>query len=100
MKPGKRSPTKGATAQVKADYVRQYKLDKGCVDCGYKAHHSALDFDHKPGTVKVRDIKRGQQFGWLELLDEIAKCDVVCANCHRIRTYNRVQERKALDAGE
>jgi hypothetical protein len=72
-------------------YVIQYKLNHGCADCGYAEHHAALDFDHRPGTVKVRDVKGGQQLGWEALLAEIAKCDVVCANCHRIRTYERLR---------
>jgi len=34
----------------------------------------------------------GQQLGWVALLEEIEKCDVVCANCHRIRTVERLEE--------
>ena len=64
----------------------------GCVDCGYNEHPAALDFDHLPDTNKVRDIKSGQQLGWAALQEEIAKCEVVCANCHRIRTSERRKE--------
>lgn len=81
--------TDGVTQEIKKKYVDEYKLEHGCSDCGYNAHPAALDFDHLPGTVKVRDIKSGQQLGWQALLDEIAKCEVVCANCHRIRTAAR-----------
>lgn len=81
--------TVGVTPMVKREWVIAYKLEHGCADCGYSAHHAALDFDHRPGTTKVRDIKSGQQLGWQALMDEVAKCDVVCANCHRIRTYER-----------
>jgi hypothetical protein len=55
-----------------------------------------LDFDHLPGTLKVRDIKSGQQLGWEALLAEVAKCEAVCANCHRIRTVDRARERKEV----
>lgn len=79
----------GKSADFRAAYVKSYKLEHGCTDCGYNAHHAALDFDHLPGTVKVRDIKSGRQLGWEALLAEIAKCEVVCANCHRIRTVTR-----------
>jgi hypothetical protein len=72
--------------------VRAYKLEKGCIDCGYRENPVALSFDHLPGTVKVRDIKSGQQLGWQALLDEIAKCEVVCMNCHVIRTSERRKE--------
>jgi hypothetical protein len=81
--------------EAKKSWVIAYKLTQGCADCGFRSHHAALDFDHRPGTDKVRDIKSGQQLGWKALQDEIAKCDVVCANCHRIRTYLR-----ARDGGE
>jgi hypothetical protein len=80
--PGMDQPTKKA-------WVISYKLEHGCADCGYRGHHAALDFDHLPGTAKVRDIKSGQQLGWAALQEEVAKCDVVCANCHRIRTFVR-----------
>lgn len=84
-----RTYVQGKSAADRVEYVREYKLSHGCADCGYRAHHVALDFDHLPGTTKVRDIKRGQQLGWVALLEEIAKCEVVCANCHRVRTHAR-----------
>ena len=84
--------TFGKSAKARKTYVEAYKLDRGCIDCGYSAHPAALDFDHLPGTVKVRDIKSGQQLGWQALLDVIAKCEIVCANCHRIRTTERRRE--------
>ena len=87
------SSTTGAGVLERKRFVRQYKLEHGCTDCGYKEHYAALSFDHLPGTVKVRDIKSGQQLGWEALLEEIAKCEVVCFNCHMIRTWKRVQGR-------
>ena len=89
---GRRSPVRGVTQESKREYIIAYKLDQGCADCGYNEHPCALDFDHLPGTEKVRDIKCGQHLGWTALMEEIAKCDVVCANCHRIRTYTRKHE--------
>ena len=74
------------------EWVALFKMILGCADCGYREHPAALDFDHRPGTTKVRDIKQGQQLGWEALKAEIAKCDVVCANCHRIRTVERREE--------
>ena len=75
--------------------IHAYQLEKGCADCGYNKHPAALEFDHLPGTEKLFNI--GEEIGnrsvesiWLE----IAKCDVVCANCHAIRTAER---RKRVD---
>ena len=69
--------------------INAYKLERGCADCGYNAHPAALDFDHLPGAKKCftigSDAIRNRERIWAE----IAKCEVVCANCHRIRTVTR-----------
>lgn len=92
-----RTTCKPCQAQLAANRKSQYRQDladykvaKGCADCGYNAHACALDFDHLPGTVKkfkISDCVAPLD----ELLAEIAKCEVVCANCHRVRTYERVR---------
>lgn len=70
--------------------LAQIKLERGCADCGYQEHAAALDFDHRPGEVKLFDVASGPaRRGWGAIEAEVAKCDVVCANCHRIRTYTR-----------
>jgi hypothetical protein len=78
-------------------WLDEYKLKAGCADCGYRAHPRALDFDHI-GTDKVGDVGRmmHSRMAWSIILAEIAKCEVVCANCHRIRTYEREQRAKAM----
>ena len=62
-----------------------------CQDCGLPHPTWRLDFDHRPGEVKVREVSRLPQAMVSDktLLDEIAKCDLVCANCHRDRTHAR-----------
>jgi hypothetical protein len=61
-----------------------------CLDCGVQFPPCAMDFDHVRGT-KVADLARLRlaRGGWSKLVDEIAKCEVVCANCHRLRTKLR-----------
>jgi hypothetical protein len=71
--------------------IDEIKLAAGCVDCGYRAHAVALDFDHRPGEVKLFSVAWGKAHAWANVLAEMAKCDVVCANCHRIRTLARLQ---------
>lgn len=68
--------------------VDDIKLSRGCMDCGYNTHPAALDFDHRPGTDKVCNVARLTEAAREVLYAEIAKCDVVCANCHRIRTWD------------
>lgn len=89
---GGRSRMHHVSKEDRREFVRSYLLEHGCADCGYDTDARALSFDHRPGTVKIRDIKSGMQFGWQALLDEIAKCDVVCMNCHTIRTSERRKE--------
>lgn len=62
-----------------------------CMDCGGTFNPWQMDFDHRPDEIKVAEIPKlilrsNRQL----LMDEIAKCDVVCANCHRDRTYYRL----------
>lgn len=77
--------------------MQEIKLAKGCSDCGYKEHPAALDFDHLPGTEKLFNIGTSIATKPLRVvLAEIEKCEVVCANCHRVRTAKRTATRKLL----
>lgn len=72
--------------------TNKIKMDRGCADCGYREHPAALEFDHLPGTEKRWTIARATFLLPLDqLLEEIEKCEVVCANCHAIRTASRRQ---------
>jgi len=66
-----------------------------CTDCGGTFDPVCMDFDHRDGTDKVADIARMIGYGRQTLLAEIAKCDLVCANRHRIRTH-RLRDHAAL----
>lgn len=68
--------------------IERYKLEQGCADCGYKEHSAALEFDHVRG-VKKANVAQLVGRGRKVVFEEISKCDVVCANCHNIRTHNR-----------
>ena len=72
--------------QKRLDYLTWIKRAEGCADCGYNAHAVALDFDHRPDEEKLGNIADMVTYSMTKLYDEIAKCDVVCANCHRVRT--------------
>ena len=77
--------------------VNEYKLAQGCADCGYAEHPAALDFDHLPGSVKSFNVaEKVGSYSWERLWLEIEKCEVVCANCHRIRSVNRRKETKGV----
>ena len=75
--------------------IRGLKLnakDKPCADCGRRWPAIVMEFDHKPGTEKLFEIGCGaaRKWGWRRIAEEIAKCEVVCPTCHRIRTFRRL----------
>lgn len=71
--------------EARAELVRAVK-DAPCADCGGRFHPQSMDLDHRDGLQKAFDVSRGKLFGIERLRAEIAKCDVVCANCHRVRS--------------
>ena len=66
------------------------KEGRPCADCGGVFHPVAMQWDHRPGTQKRGEISRMvDRASRKDLLSEIEKCDLVCANCHAVRTYER-----------
>ncbi|MFJ6579250.1 hypothetical protein ACIQMY_25225 [Streptomyces sp. NPDC091368] len=82
----------GRSVRAKRDrlYFQRIKIDRGCADCGYNANPVALDFDHLPGAKKLYRVCTMAGMSRALIDAEIAKCEVVCANCHRIRTADRL----------
>jgi hypothetical protein len=62
--------------------------DRPCKDCGKKYHPKAMDLDHVRGKkVAPLSLMRIHCMSFAAVRAEIAKCDVRCAICHRLRTY-------------
>lgn len=76
----------GKRRAVKRQMFRDYLADKCCQDCG-NLDSRVLEFDHVKGN-KFSNVSTmiNRNFSWDNILIEIAKCEIVCANCHRIRT--------------
>ena len=71
------------------EFIQQAKTCP-CADCGVPYPHWIMDFDHVRGTKKVNvSYLARNTVSWETIKEEIAKCDVVCANCHRQRTHQR-----------
>jgi hypothetical protein len=82
-------------------YIQSIKMERGCTDCGYREHPEALEFDHLPGFVKEHRIAQLSAGAKREKIDaEIAKCEVVCANCHAVRTAKRRADAKGAQVEE
>ena len=61
--------------------------NKPCVDCGGRFPSICMDFDHRDPGWKFDTVSRMLLHNSLQkVIDEIKKCDLVCANCHRVRT--------------
>ena len=79
----------GRNREAINDYIRSVKESTPCADCGNYYGYWIMDFDH----LKDKSFSLSRHSHHTKKLetvkDEIAKCDVVCANCHRDRTYSR-----------
>ena len=63
--------------------------ESACVDCGMEDPR-LLEFDHVRGTKrKALSYMVSRGYAWKTIKAEVDKCDIVCANCHRLRTYKR-----------
>ncbi len=58
-----------------------------CSDCGIVYPTCVMDFDHKDRSEKINSVSHMLRDPLDCIMKEISKCDIVCANCHRIRTY-------------
>lgn len=90
LRDGRRLPPSWRRRLVRQDWLDALKMRLGCSDCGWAEWARGLDFDHVRGD-KVHSVStliaRGAPWRWV--IDEMAKCELVCANCHRIRTCER-----------
>lgn len=77
-----------SSIKARREFMRQSK-NRPCADCGKVYPYYVLDFDHREGEIKRCDLSRTDRLSSNALKLEIAKCDVVCSNCHRERTHQR-----------
>ena len=85
---------KAANKQLAAHTRRVIRAakDRPCADCSVRYPYYVMQFDHLPGQVKVFDIGAfgsRKRYSIAAIRREIAKCEVVCANCHAERTHQR-----------
>jgi hypothetical protein len=86
---------KYSESSKKARDKRKAKLNElksgPCTDCKACYPPECMDFDHTEDNKVMSVSKMICKTSWQEVLDEIAKCELVCANCHRIRTTARLK---------
>lgn len=83
-------------AEFRANML-SYIADKSCVDCG-ESDIRVLELDHLDPTTKKFSISQAVKLGyaWVDVLEEMKKCRVLCANCHKKRTAQQFNWYKAL----
>lgn len=74
-------------------FLLEVKKDIPCKDCGKFYPHYMMDFDHLPDTEKKNNVSRlkNSSLSIKTITKEIKKCELVCSNCHRKRTWERIQ---------
>ena len=70
--------------------LKRYKVMKGCANCGYNKHFAALQFNHIDPMDKhplglTQLVKSASS--WKRIKNEVAKCEILCANCHAEHSY-------------
>lgn len=65
-------------------YVNNYKLSRGCSICGYNKCANALEFHHEENDKEFNvGSMVGSGYSLKMIKEEMDKCEVLCANCHR-----------------
>jgi len=72
-------------------FIIEFKETNACADCGQFYPYYVMDFDHL--RDKTLSVSRMYHTSMEKILEEMAKCDLVCSNCHRIRSYRRYEEK-------
>jgi hypothetical protein len=78
-------------------YIREYKERHPCADCKIQYPYYVMDFDHVRGKKQKNVMELVPTLSKKKIDEEIAKCEVVCSNCHRARTHMRksIKEKRA-----
>lgn len=79
-----------------AKYIQDIKEKTPCMDCKINYPYYVMDFDHVRGRKHKNVAELIPTLSKKKIDEEIAKCEVVCSNCHRVRTH----ERKTKKAGK
>ena len=62
--------------------LRKIKLENGCAHCGTKEDVSKLQFHHVDSSSKKFNIATARSYSWEKLEKEMAKCIILCRECH------------------
>lgn len=72
-----------------ARYIQDLKSKTPCMDCKESYPYYVMDFDHVRGRKQANVAELINTLSKKRIDEEISKCEIVCSNCHRIRTHER-----------
>ena len=73
-----------------ARYIQDLKSNTPCMDCKENYPYYVMDFDHVRGRKQKNVMELIPTLSKKKIDEEIAKCEIVCSNCHRVRTHQRI----------
>ena len=79
------------------EWIYRLKAETPCADCKQNFPPYVMEFDHLNPEDKLGDISHMYHMSPARIQAEISKCDIVCSNCHQIRTYlSQLHQRAGL----
>jgi len=69
------------------EWYQEIKNNTPCAKCNVAYPYYMMDYDHIDPSTKIRCIATMMGFSKKAILEEIVKCELLCANCHRKKTY-------------
>lgn len=73
---------------------RETKEGKPCAHCGGLFPQVCMDYDHIDPKTKKLCVAQMMGYSWKDIEKEISKCELICSNCHRIKTYETTNRQK------
>jgi hypothetical protein len=90
--------TKASVKKYKEQW-RSFKATLSCVKCGQN-HPATLDFHHIDSSTKEASVNKLIKYrAFKRAMEEVKKCVVLCANCHRIHHHDERENKKAKKKG-
>lgn len=79
------------TVRETSEFIKNLKENSKCSDCKRHFPSYVLSYYHRPDTVNRFSISnaRNLKLTRYDVLEEISKCDLICANCNSVRNYRK-----------
>lgn len=82
--------------RIRRQFLRWLK-ELPCADCKQTYNPVCMDFDHVRGEKVAHIVVLiERKAAWARLAEEVQKCEIVCANCHRLRTVARMRKTEEI----